>query len=262
MKTYVTWLMVLTSFCAQSQILFSESFNVILDTAQRVKGSIAPELKIQTQKELLVEFTNTTDISIRVGNSYLTLANKIETGSFGKDVFLSGGYVYAEIVNTVEKAVTTEIYGQVHWAEARGLNRRYAGGIDARFRLFHRGRSGVFAGIGPFYEYEEWNYRGVPDERLPGNPVPVDSMNVKLSTYISLKHWFFDRIFLDLSLYHQSRFDEVFYRPRLASSARLAYQISEHLQLTGTYQNIYDYQPLVPIDKWFHRLKASLAVTF
>ncbi|MFZ5972422.1 MAG: hypothetical protein ACOYXA_12590 [Bacteroidota bacterium] len=262
MKAAVICLMMLVSYCAQSQILFSESFNVILDTAQRVKGSVAPELRIQTQKELLVEFTNTADISIRINNSYLTLANKIETGSFGKDVFLSGGYVYAEIVNTVQKAVTTEIYGQVHWAEARGLNRRYAGGIDARFRLFHRGRSGVFAGIGPFYEFEQWTHRGVPDERLPSNPLPVDSMNVKMSTYISLKHWFFDRVFLDLSLYHQSRLDEVFYRPRLASSARLAYQISKHLQLTGTYQNIYDYQPLVPIDKWFHRLKASLAVSF
>ncbi|MDL5049285.1 hypothetical protein QQ054_25040 [Oscillatoria amoena NRMC-F 0135] len=89
MKTPAIWLMVLTSYCAQSQILFSESFNVILDTAQRVKGSVFPELKIQTQKELLVEFTNTADISMRIGNSYLTLANKIETGSFGKDVFLT-----------------------------------------------------------------------------------------------------------------------------------------------------------------------------
>lgn len=262
MKTFAVWLMVFSGPCALSQILFSESFNVILDTTQRVKGSVSPELKIQTQKELLVEFVNSADISLRVGNSYLTLANKIETGSFGDDVFLSGGYVYAEIVNTVEKTVTTEIYGQVHWAEARGLNRRYAGGIDARFKLLHRGRSGIFAGIGPLYEYEQWNYRGVPDERLPGDPVPVDTTNVKLSTYVSLKHWFFDRIFIDLSLYHQSRFDEVFYRPRLAGSARLAYQVSEHLQVAGTYQNIYDYQPLVPIDKWFHRLKATLAVTF
>lgn len=79
---------------------------------------------------------------------------------------------------------------------------------------------------------------------------------------MSVKHWFFDRVFLDLSLYHQSRLDEVFYRPCLASSARLAYPISKHLQLTGTYQNIYYFQPLVPIDKWFHRLKASVAVSF
>lgn len=260
-----SWLIATALLCGQhgfSQILFSESFNVILDTSRMVKGSVTPELKIQTQKELLVEFANMADISVRVNNSYLTLANKIETGTFGSEVFISGGYVYAEIVNTLEKAVTSEFYGQVHWAEARGLHRRYAGGVDARFRIFQHKRSGIFAGIGPFYEYEEWNYRGVPDERLPASLVPVDTANVKLGAYVSIKQWIFKRIFFDISVYHQSRFDEVFYRPRLASSTRLAYQISKHLQLGGLYQNIYDYQPLVPIDKWFHRVKASLTVSF
>ncbi len=247
------------SFC---QILFSESFAVILDSTKSVKGSITPELKIQTQKKTLVEITNLADLSVRVNRNYFSVANKVEFTSFGSEVFLSGGYLYMKYKNQLDKHFLVEYYGQVHWAEARGMERKYAGGANARLLIVKNSKTGLFAGIGPFYEYEKWNYSAVTDENLPPSTVPIDTMNVKIASYVSYKHWVLERVFIDASVYHQSRFDQVFNKPRLASSTRIGYQISEHLQLVAMYQNIYDFGPIVPIDRWFHRVIGSISVSF
>jgi hypothetical protein len=254
------WVGTLSSSTAQ--ILFSESFAVILDSARSVKGSITPELKIQTQKKTLVEITNLADISIRVKRNYFSVANKVEFTSFGGEVFLSGGYLYMKYKNQLDKHFMLEYYGQVHWAEARGLERKYAGGLNARLLIIKNAKTGLFAGIGPFYEYERWNYNAVSDENLPASIQSIDTVNLKVGTYISYKHWIADRVFMDVSLYHQSRFDQVFDRPRLATSTRIGYQISEHLQLVAMYQNIYDYGPIVPINRWFHRVIGTISVSF
>ncbi len=51
-KVYVLLLLLLcTSSRLNAQILFSESFTVILDSNVTKKGSIVPNLKFQTQKK-------------------------------------------------------------------------------------------------------------------------------------------------------------------------------------------------------------------
>lgn len=247
---------------AKGQILFSESFTVILDSTKSVKGSVTPELKIQTQKKTLVEITNLADLSLKVKKNYFSVANKVEFTSFGSEVFLSGGYLFMKFKNDLDKHFTLEYYGQVHWAEARGMERKYAGGVNGRLKIIKNAKTGLFVGVGPFYEYEKWNYDAVSDERLPANLSSLDTINFKMGTYLSFKHWIWERVFLDLSLYHQSRLDQVFHKPRLASSSRVGYQISEHLQFVAMYQNIYDYSPIVPIDRWFHRVIGTVSVSF
>ncbi|HRK55394.1 MAG TPA: hypothetical protein PK185_15870 [Cyclobacteriaceae bacterium] len=247
---------------SRGQILFSESFTVILDSTKQVQGSVTPELKIQTQKKTLIEITNMADLSIKVKKNYFSVANKVEFTSFGGEVFLSGGYLFMKFKNDLNKHFTVEYFGQVHWAEARGMERKYAGGVYARIKIVKNAKTGLFIGVGPFYELEKWNYDGVIDERLPINVDPIDTLNLKIGSYISFKHWIWDRIFLDISVYHQSRFDQVFDKPRMASSSRIGYQISEHLQFVAMYQNIHDYSPIVPIDKWFHRAIGTISISF
>jgi hypothetical protein len=79
-----------------SQILHSESFSVILDTSKVVKGRILPDFKFQNQKEDLFEFESTSDISFRLKKHAITIANKIELSKYGKNVLLSGGFLYLE----------------------------------------------------------------------------------------------------------------------------------------------------------------------
>ncbi|MBL7995798.1 hypothetical protein JNM05_10550 [bacterium] len=90
----------------------------------------------------------------------------------------------------------------------------------------------------------------------------MTNKGLKIGSYLSYKQWLFDNIFLDLSLYHQASFKSIISSPRLASSSKAAYQFNDYLQLVFMYQNLYDYEPVVPIKPWFHRFISTLSVSF
>ncbi len=117
-------------------------------------------------------------------------------------------------------------------------------------------------GSGPFYEYEKWNYDGVKDHLVPANAGDIVTEKIKLGTYVSYK-WKTDFNFdFDFSVYHQSAFDNFVNAPRLASSSSVKYNFTEHLGLILQYQNIYDFDPVVPIDKLYNQFVSSIEVSF
>jgi hypothetical protein len=244
-----------------AQVIFTESFTVILDSA-RVRGSITPEIRIRTQKKVLTEIDNLADVSIRIRKSRLTLANRIEFSKYGDELALSGGYVYAELRNFTDRIVVPEYYGQVVYDHPRGLQIKYAGGINARLRIYTKNSIGLFFGLGPFYEYERWDYSGVEDERVPVNPSIETVRQFKLASYISYKQTLFDVLNLDLSFYYQDKFSEIFKSPRLASSMKIGFQLTKHFEALVMYQNIYDFQPVVPINNWYHNYYATISISF
>lgn len=262
-RAFLYYALAVWACLAHSQILFTESFTVILDTTKVLKGSLLPNFKYQNLKEDLIEIENQADIALLLNDNALTLANKVGFSRFGEETILSGGYVYGEYSHIYEKPFTLEVYGQVHWAEARGMERKYALGIHGRWRIIRHNDTGLFFGVGPFYEFERWNFDGISDPDL----IPLDESvremeNIKLGSYISFKYKPVDAIFIDISLYHQSRFDEVFTRPRIATSSRITYNFTRFLGLALTYQNIYDPDPLVPIDKLFNHLVLGVSINF
>jgi len=262
MKRWVIFSLLLASMgTLYSQVIFTESFTVILDSA-RVRGSITPEVRIRTQKKVLTEIDNLADVSIRIKQSRLTLANRIEFSKYGNELALSGGYVYAELRNFTEKRIVPEYYGQVVYDHPRGLQIKYAGGINARIRMYTKHGVGLFFGLGPFYEYERWDYSGVDDGLVPVDPPTIAIRQIKLASYISYKQSLFDLFNLDFSFYYQDRFSEFLKFPRLASSLKIGIQLTEHFEALIMYQNIYDYQPVVPINKWYHDYYATISISF
>lgn len=248
---------------ATAQILHTENFALILDTTKNFKGSIIPDFQFQNQKKDLLEFENTANISFRINNNNaFTIANKIELSKYGKETLLSGGFVYLEYRRIFENKHVIEPYIQVHWTEARGLDYKFASGLNYRYRLLYTNNLGLFLGTGPFYEFERWNYNGVDDELLPSDLTKIEKENIKLGSYLSFK-WFTNHKFdFDISFYHQSRFDELFSTPRLASSSSVTYNITDNIGLILRYQNIYDYKPVVPIDKLYNKIIFTIEVAF
>ena len=100
------------------------------------------------------------------------------------------------------------------------------------------------------------------DDKLPSNTNDIISEHAKLGTYLSFKWETEFNISFDISLYHQSKINEVFYTPRLASSSSVTYNFTEHLGLILQYQNIYDYAPIVPLEKLYNRLTFTIDVSF
>ena len=244
-----------------SQVIFTESFTVILDSS-RVRGSITPEIRIRTQKKVLTEIDNLADVSVRVRNSGLTFANRIEFSRYGEELALSGGYIYAELRNFTDKRIVPEYYGQVVYDHPRGLQIKYAGGINMRIRIYTKDTVGLFFGLGPFYEYEKWDYSGVEDGLVPLEPAAITTRLIKLASYISYKQFFLNLFNLDISIYYQDRFNDLLKFPRLASSIKVGIQLTAHFEALVMYQNIYDFKPVVPINNWYHNYYATISINF
>ena len=92
----LTILFTINIICSYGQIIHTESFAVILDTSKIIKGGIVPGFKFQNLKEDLLEFENTADISFKIRKSSVTVANRIVLSKYGKNVLLSGGFLYIE----------------------------------------------------------------------------------------------------------------------------------------------------------------------
>ncbi|MFP4024454.1 MAG: hypothetical protein ACLFVR_07990 [Thiohalospira sp.] len=246
-----------------AQILHTENFSVILDTTKKIKGSIVPDFRFENQKKNLIEFENVSDITFLIKKSALTFANKIELSKYGEEVLLSGGYLYVEYGKILKQKFSIDPFSQIHWSEARGLEFKYAGGFYARYSLLKKDNIGLFVGLGTFYEHEQWNYDGVNDTLLiPSISKDIYSDQFKIGSYLGFKYESDYNFSIDLSIYHQSRYDEIITTPRLASSASITYNFTEHLGLIAKYQNIYDFNPLVPIDKLFNHIILSIDISF
>ena len=117
------------------QILHSENFAVIFDTSKTIKGNVIPNLQFQNLKADLFKFENNADITLKIKNGALTIANKMELSTFGKEILLSGGFLYLEYRSFLDNRFVLEPYSQLHWREVRGLQFKYAGGINLRYRI-------------------------------------------------------------------------------------------------------------------------------
>ncbi|TXC76135.1 DUF481 domain-containing protein [Luteibaculum oceani] len=245
-----------------AQILHTESFNVILDTAERVKGNFTPNFNFKNLKKDLFEFENTSDISVKIGKDAFTIANRVNLSKFGEETIQSGGFIYAEYRRSTSKRWLIEPYLQYHWAEIRGLDRKFAVGSNVRYRFYQTNKLGIFGGIGPFYEFERWNYEGVLEENRPMIIDPIENQNFRLGAYVSYKQELFSTIFIDFSFYYQNHIDSWFSDPRIGTSTRLSYQLTEYVDLALLYQSIYDPNPVVPIDKIFRDINFGISVSF
>jgi hypothetical protein len=144
----------------------------------------------------------------------------------------------------------------------RGLQIKYAGGINARLRIYTKNTVGLFFGLGPFYEYETWNYDGVTDGLVPVDALTLTTRQIKLASYISYKQILIKIFNLDISAYYHDKFSEILKFPRLASSVKIGLQLTEHFEALIMYQNIYDFRPVVPINKWYHNYYATISINF
>lgn len=247
---------------AISQVLHTENFNVIVDTTKILKGNFSPSFRYRNVKEDFLEIENTADVSIRIKNHGFTIANKIEYSIFGDENIMSGGFLYLEYVNLRSKKIAFEPFYQMHWNEIRGLDRKYAGGMNLRWRALVKNTTGLFLGIGSLYEFERWNYSGVPDDLLPINQSIIEVSQLRGNSYVSFKQSFGDLFDLDISGYYQPNFSEFFKNYRIAGSFELTYNVTKYLGLRLLYQNIYDSDPIVPIDKLYHDVNFGVTISF
>lgn len=245
-----------------AQILFTESFVVILDTAKIVQGAVSPGLELQNQKDRLFKFSNSADMAIRFKRHSLGVASNFEVIKYGDEFIVSDGFVYAEFRGGSKQWVSPEYYALYHRMGVRGMENRWAGGVNMRIKIHRSLNSAVYAGLGPFYQYEIWNYDGVQDEGFIPPVETIETRGARYGAYLGFKQRVFKVIFIDVSGYYQNDYNQPFKDPRMAFDGILSYEINEHVSISLVYQLVHDASPVVPISNEWYKTFTQLTLSF
>lgn len=255
-------IILLTNISSNAQLLYPESYVIIFDTTRTYKGTIAPSVEIKTPKELYVEINNRANIAYRLKNHGIIVANNFELTKNGSQTILSGGYLYFKFKIFYDNPIVLEHYAQYQWADARGMSQKYAAGSNLRYKIYKNLNGGAFAGIGPFYEYEQWNYTAVPTDKLPEVLSIVETHLFKLNAYVSIRQTLTDKVKAEFAFYYQDPFEDLFKNPRIGGSLGISYSFTSTVAFAVQYRMLYDFKPVVPVDNLWYNAFTELQVTF
>lgn len=257
-KLFYTLLLLFLTTLAQAQMLLTEGLTTVIDTSQWLQGSIAPELGFRTEKKEVFNLKNTANINLMVGkNRALTILNKLELSTYGKEVHVSDGYVHIEYRNLLRPYIELYPYAEAQWAGSRGMQIRAITGVQLRLRLIQKKHLVWTSGAGFFYEYEKWE-----DDELPQLPRRAETHHAKVQLFASFKLFVTDHIELVTSGYYQGQLSQKFLSPRYAVGVDLKYKLTSHFALWGSYAFFYDQDPPIAISKAFTTLTSGVLITF
>lgn len=116
----------------------------------------------------------------------------------------------------------------------------------------------MFATLGAFYEYEEWE-RPSPAVH---EPKYAYSHKVKTHLSLSLRNKIGDNWELTTTAIHQASPDSYLKKARFGGAVDLRYSITPTIGIRGTYRLIYDTDPIVPIRKDYNMVDAGIDLSF
>ena len=224
--TILLWLLGYTSL--QAQIIFTESLAPVIDTTRSWQGNIAPELNFKTEKDTYFMVKNNANVSFLLRKKKaITILNQVEIAKSGDKVNVSNGFVHMEYRYLYKPTLEVYPFAEGVWAD----------------HFTWRG------GVGIFYEYERWNYDGVPNLTTANIELYQQTIKSRLATGFEIH--FTDRSFLQASFYIHNRIDSNVKNPRYAYYIDLKYKITDNLGLWLSYQAIQHTKPIVPVKKLY-----------
>lgn len=242
-----------------AQMLFTENQTMHIDSTKTLQGTITPVVNFQTEKENVLTLRNTSNINVLIKKSrVVNLISKFELSTYGDKVTVSGGYVHAEYRYLLHRAFEIYPYVESQWAASRGMAFKFSSGIQSRYRLVNRESTLMFATLGAFYEYEEW------ERPSPAAHEPKYAYSHKLKTHLSLslRNKIGDNWELTTTAIHQASPDSYLKKARFGGAVDLRYSITPTIGIRGTYRLIYDTDPIVPIRKDYNMIDAGIDLSF
>ena len=238
---------------AYAQMLLTEGLTNVIDTSQRLQGSISPEIGFRTEKKEVFTLKNTANINITVGQQRaLTILNKLELNTYGREVQVSDGYILVEYRNLLRPYIEVYPYTEAQWAGSRGMQIRGVLGAQTRLRLIQKKHLVWTTGAGFFYEFEKWKDKTITDGKNEAETHIFASFKIAVSEVIELI----------TSGYYQGQLNNKFLVPRLAVGVDLKYKLTSHFALWGSYAFFYDQDPPIKISKPYTTLTSGLQIHF
>ena len=239
--------------------------NVVSDSLhpKRPKGLLGISASADKQKKNLVDVSSSADFSFFLPAKHvavLLMRNDLTTN--GSDIIQNSGMFHLRFRDNDSRTIYPEAFFQFQWNGVLGMEGRTLMGGNARWKVIHENEHDLFIGLGLMSENESWNFNGVPQDRIPiTKPERITVHRLRLNHYIKWAWKLSSKTDFVLFNFLQAPSSAVLY-PRLASNASVNFNPTSLLGFSIVFDSMYDTRPVVPIDKYYYSLKASINLSF
>lgn len=237
----------LTAQKGQAQILNADRLGSQVDSTNTFRGLFDFGMNINKQIDLIVSFDTKLDLSYWFKRNVLMLVGKFNLFRTGSENLINGGYAHLRLRILHDHWIHPEVFGQYQQDGVRGMETRILGGLNTRYKLVEYDKGHVHLGFGAMYEFERWNYSGVPSNIVVLDDTPIENHYIKLNLYASYLQQVGKVMNIQTIMYLQSRPDSQIIYPRFSGNVLLSFNITKHIQISMKYSMFYDAKPVVPV---------------
>jgi len=187
-------------------------------------------------------------------NSYAgVLVGQLNTVLSGKEIIQNEGFFQLRYRDLDTRKTSMETYIQYQWNGLWGMQERKLAGMNVRQKLFDKKSGDFYAGLGGFYEMENWNYKGVEDTARYSGFAPVQQNRMRINSYVKVAKKLFKNCEIIAESFVQANAFSLANNPsvRWFLLGRINYNASEKIQLSFNYDHIYNQSPPVPVKKLY-----------
>jgi hypothetical protein len=255
---HLFFILILTPFLSFGQILHLDRENSSDTILKKITGLIDLTFNLDKQKKNILEFTQQTELDwlLKKSNVCIFLAHT-DLVLNGAAVLENNGYFQLRFRNNDTKKLAPDYFLQYQWNGIMGLQSRALAGCNARFRFWDDRTDDLYASLGLFYEFEQWN--PFLTNYAFGGDVLNEVKRELVRLNFSLKTAFQIAKGIDFSVisYLQTPLNAGMkntYNPRWSVDSQLNFQINKHLTFNIKYNHNLDYLRPLPIDPFFYSL--------
>jgi hypothetical protein len=245
-----------------TQILNADAFGTPVDSSHAFKAVIDFGMELNKQNSLILSFDTKADLSYWFKNNVLISTSQFSLFRSGSQNLINGGFSHLRFRLRQDLWIHPEIFTQYQLDGIRGMTERFLVGGNLRFRLKEYDKGAFYIGAGGMYEYECWNYDGVPDNIVIVDKTPIQNHFGKFNLYLSYRQKLGKLADINSILYFQTRLDSYFFSPRISTDIQLTFNISKHLSFAMQYNVFFDAAPVVPIYNWYYSMINKIVFTF
>lgn len=260
-KSILFHLLLIVSNLSYSQVLDADRVDNIDSTEKRLNLVVGLNGSADKQKKNLVDASTVVDISYQLKRNYLSIfKGNFDFTTNGNEFLQNSGYFHFRLRDNDSRLLSPEFFMQFQWNGALGMVGRKLLGANYRWMVLDNTiKNDLFFGLGLMYEEENWNYKGV--KNIQDLSLYSDTLTKKIRINQYTKCAFNIKKDIDLVLSNFIQFNiKDLANPRISSNAGLSFKISRHFEFALNYESMYDFSPVVPIDKYIYSIKGQLNI--
>ena len=185
-------------------------------------------------------------------NYFIVVAISNDITLNGKEVIQNEGFIQIRYRDMDSREWSAEAFVQYQWNGALGMEYREVLGSNIRKRFFEKKKVDLYAGLGVFYELEQWNWSGVDGTQpLISNPKP-DRQLLRLNNYWKAAYKINENMDISAITYFQFPMNNDFLNPRWFIDINTYIKMTKNLSFIIHYDHTIDHYRLVPVSNYYY----------